>query len=167
MYPFFNKKHKTYKIWIDITCIWLITKWRSSIYPELSFKITIFLYIAWINLTLWLSLLRVNKTKPQYNKMYREQFLRRIFAAGVDSVRPQTIFRSRELVKVVADTEIHVWNGGKRITIDLPARTHVIGFGKGVFGLALEMERILGDHLVSGQINVPVRGSKACQRDTK
>lgn len=89
--------------------------------------------------------------------MSREQFLRRIFAAGVDAVRPNTIFRVREIVKVVADKEILVYNGEKRITIELPTKTHVIGFGKGVYGLALEMERILGDHLVSGQINVPVR----------
>lgn len=88
--------------------------------------------------------------------MSREQLLRRIFAAGVDSVRPQTIFRNREIVKVIKDKEIQVWNGEKRIKINLPARAHVIGFGKGVFGLALEMERLLGEHLVSGQINVPV-----------
>lgn len=88
--------------------------------------------------------------------MSRETLLRRIFAAGVDSVRPQTIFRARDIVKVVDNKEIQVLNGDNRITIDFPARTHVIGFGKGVFGLALEMERILGEHLVSGQINVPV-----------
>lgn len=88
--------------------------------------------------------------------MSRETLLRRIFAAGVDSVHPQTLFKTREIVKVVDDQEIHVFNGHKRIKIPLPVRTHVIGFGKGVFGLALEMERILGRHLVSGQINVPV-----------
>lgn len=88
--------------------------------------------------------------------MSRETFLRRIFAAGVDAVRPQTLFRTREIVKVIEGKEIRVSNGAETIKIDLPVRTHVIGFGKGVFGLALEVERILGDHLVSGQINVPV-----------
>lgn len=74
-------------------------------------------------------------------------------------MRPQTLFRAREIVKVVGDKEIRVSNGAETIKIDLPARTHVIGFGKGVFGIAMELERILGDHLVSGQINVPVGSS--------
>ena len=81
--------------------------------------------------------------------MSREALLRRIFLAGVDSVRPESIFRTREIVKVIENKEIHVNNGDTRIKIELPAKTHVIGFGKGVFGLAQEMERILGDHLVS------------------
>lgn len=91
--------------------------------------------------------------------MSREQLLRRIFSAGVDSVRPRTLFREargREIVKVVNDKEIRICNGVQSISIDLPVRTHVIGFGKGVFGLAVEMEQILGRHLVSGQINIPV-----------
>lgn len=74
-------------------------------------------------------------------------------------MRPQTLFRAREIVKVVGGKEIRVSNGAETIKIDLPARTHVIGFGKGVFGIAMELERILGDHLVSGQINVPVGSS--------
>lgn len=89
-------------------------------------------------------------------KMPRDAILRRIFKAGVDSVRPQSIFRHRDIVRVVDNKEIVVLNGAKRIQIDLPVRTHVVGFGKGVFGMALEMERILGEHLTSGQINVPV-----------
>lgn len=90
--------------------------------------------------------------------MSREHFLRRIFSAGVDSVRPRTLFRHRELVKVVNNNEILIRNDatGREISVELPVRAHVIGFGKGVFGMALEMERVLGEHLVSGQINVPV-----------
>lgn len=103
-----------------------------------------------------IAIYKQNIVETKAAKMSRELFLRRIFLAGVDAVRPQTIFRCNELVQVVNNQTIQVNTPASSITIDLPVRTHVIGFGKGVFGLAVEMERILGHHLMSGQINVPV-----------
>ncbi|CAG9856845.1 unnamed protein product [Phyllotreta striolata] len=75
--------------------------------------------------------------------------LRDIFMESVNSVRPQTLIRKEIRVR---ERTLLVGNR----SYDLKRPCHVVGFGKAVYGMAQELELILGDRLQRGIVNVPV-----------
>uniref|UniRef100_A0A182W7F4 Glycerate kinase n=1 Tax=Anopheles minimus TaxID=112268 RepID=A0A182W7F4_9DIPT len=76
--------------------------------------------------------------------------LRELFSCGVEAVKPKSLFE----VHYKASTEIH-----KSFNHD-HKRYHVIGFGKGVLGMAVQMEKLLGSRLCSGCISIPLGTSE-------
>ncbi|XP_017263479.1 glycerate kinase [Kryptolebias marmoratus] len=86
--------------------------------------------------------------KPAFCKMSMDSRAREVFAAAVEAVQPDTVVRQsveRKDDSVVID--------GHRLA--LKHNLHLVGFGKAVLGMAAEVERIVGDHLVRGVISVP------------
>ncbi|XP_055594088.1 glycerate kinase [Uranotaenia lowii] len=76
----------------------------------------------------------------------RMELLRSLFLKSVESVRPRALFTNYLLRN--PSVKEHLSHTNKRY--------HVVGFGKAVLGIAVEMERVLGDRLVGGFLNVPV-----------
>lgn len=73
---------------------------------------------------------------------------REIFRTAVEAVQPDRVVREsieRKDDSVIID--------GRNFT--LRHNLHLVGFGKAVLGMAAEVERILGDHLVKGVVSVP------------
>ncbi|XP_062551248.1 glycerate kinase-like [Armigeres subalbatus] len=71
--------------------------------------------------------------------------LNTLFNQAVNSVRPKALFETY-LRGDSINNQLHIPN----------KRYHVIGFGKAVLGMAVQIERILGDRLSSGCISIPV-----------
>lgn len=86
--------------------------------------------------------------------------LRKIFQCGVDSVLPKTIFR-RQNFRIVGDQSRHQQVKCKfndidvLVDIDGDKQCHLVGFGKGVFGMADAVSNILDKRLKSGILSVP------------
>lgn len=80
--------------------------------------------------------------------------LRKIFLAGVEAVKPKNIFCNKSQVQFDTRSEIlSVQN------VQIPTEyknVHMVGFGKAVFLMAAEIERLMGSKFASGCINVPV-----------
>ncbi|XP_049538210.1 glycerate kinase [Anopheles darlingi] len=75
--------------------------------------------------------------------------LRDLFASGVESVKPKSLFQhcaARE------DLQQSLTHDGKRY--------HVVGFGKAVLGMAVQIEKQLGPRLCSGCISIPIGTSE-------
>lgn len=72
--------------------------------------------------------------------------LKDIFQCGVDAVKPRSLFQ-QQLVQNIA-LQQSLSHEDKRY--------HVIGFGKAVLGMAVEIEKLLGTRLRSGLISIPV-----------
>ncbi|XP_067443117.1 glycerate kinase [Thunnus thynnus] len=90
----------------------------------------------------------VGRRKPTLCKMSLDSRARKVFAAAVEAVQPDTVVRQsieRKDDSVIID--------GHKFT--LKHNLHLVGFGKAVLGMAAEAERIIGDHLVKGVISVP------------
>lgn len=90
----------------------------------------------------------MGRWKPAFCKMSMDSRAREVFAAAVETVQPDTVVRQS-----VERQEDSVIIDGHRFV--LKHNLHVVGFGKAVLGMAAEVERILGDHLVRGVISVP------------
>lgn len=109
-----------------------------------------------------------------------DNILRTIFLSGVHAVRAKAIFNNNKcfsvahsptnqniVVKVTAaaaaataaddvDNAMSATNGRcSEFHIDASKRCHLVGFGKAVHGMAIEMVRVLGDRLISGILSVP------------
>lgn len=98
-----------------------------------------------------------------------ETILKSVFLRGVDVVRPAAIFNSKcfdvslndanqnIVIKVSSAKSGQEAASGTTeiICIDGSKRCHLVGFGKGVLGLAAEMVRVLGKRLQSGILSVP------------
>ncbi|XP_039439633.1 glycerate kinase isoform X2 [Culex pipiens pallens] len=71
--------------------------------------------------------------------------LKHLFAGAVDAVKPGAMFE-----RYLGDESVlrQLQNADKNY--------HLVGFGKAVLGMAVQMERILGDRLTSGCISIPV-----------
>lgn len=87
--------------------------------------------------------------------------LREIFHGGVNSVLPKTIFR-QENFRIVGDNRRHEHINCKFNDIDVlfdiggdDRQCHLVGFGKGVFGMADAVCDVLGNRLKSGILSVP------------
>ncbi|XP_012286714.1 glycerate kinase [Orussus abietinus] len=78
--------------------------------------------------------------------------LKEMFDAAVEAVLPNRIIKNR--VKVI-ENQLLVDKEAFR----LKGNVYLIGFGKAVMGMAIEMENLLGDKLKKGIVSIP-RGSK-------
>lgn len=76
------------------------------------------------------------------------QDLRDIFLKSVQSVQPQQLIKNE--LKL---TDRHLVVRGESYELRKPC--YVVGFGKAVLGMAIEVERVLGDQLQSGVVAVP------------
>lgn len=74
---------------------------------------------------------------------------RKIYRVSVQAVQPSELIRNS--VRIQSNV-IEVQ--GKSYPIDRNA--YVVGFGKAVLGMAVTLEYLLQDHLISGIISVPV-----------
>ncbi|XP_026203419.1 glycerate kinase [Anabas testudineus] len=90
----------------------------------------------------------VGRKKQTFCKMSIDSRARKVFAAAVEAVQPDTVVRQS-----VERKEDSVIIDGHKFT--LKHNLHLVGFGKAVLGMAAEAERIIGDHLVKGIISVP------------
>lgn len=87
--------------------------------------------------------------------------LPKIFRCGVNSVLPKTIFRP-ENFQIIGDNSRHEQVKCKFNDVDGLVdivgggrQCHLVGFGKGVFGMADAVSTLLGDRLKSGILSVP------------
>lgn len=71
--------------------------------------------------------------------------LKALFLGAVNSVKPKALFESFLRDDSIKE-QLHI--PGKRY--------HVVGFGKAVLGMAVQIERILGERLASGCISIPI-----------
>ncbi|XP_031699660.1 glycerate kinase [Anarrhichthys ocellatus] len=93
-------------------------------------------------------LVHVSRRKPMLCKMSMDSRARKVFAAAVEAVQPDTVVRQS-----IERKEDSVIISGHKFTLE--HNLHLVGFGKAVLGMAAEAERIMGDHLVKGVISVP------------
>uniref|UniRef100_A0A7G3ANT5 Glycerate kinase n=1 Tax=Lutzomyia longipalpis TaxID=7200 RepID=A0A7G3ANT5_LUTLO len=90
-----------------------------------------------------------------------ETVLKNIFLQSVESVRMKNLFQNQKCLQVnhTSGRLIVEINAGRCTTphrVDITGkRCHLVGFGKAVYGMAAEVEAILGTHLVSGILSVP------------
>lgn len=90
--------------------------------------------------------------------MLPESILIDLFSCGVSAVQPKNLFRTENVtINAMASTIVCNFNG-KQVTIDISGnkRCHLVGFGKGVYGMANELTKLLGDRLKSGILSVPL-----------
>lgn len=80
-----------------------------------------------------------------------------LFLCGVSAVQPKNIFRSENVSINSVESKIVCNFNGKQVAIDISGdkRCHLVGFGKGVYGMANELSKLLGKRLESGIISVP------------
>ncbi|XP_058819053.1 glycerate kinase [Topomyia yanbarensis] len=80
--------------------------------------------------------------------------LNALFLAAVDAVKPKALF------------ENYLKNSEVSKQLQIPnKRYHLVGFGKAVLGMAVQMEHVLGDRLQSGCISIPVGTLERFKRD--
>lgn len=86
--------------------------------------------------------------------------LRTIFHRAVDSVRPKTLFAVNKSIQLLENRSVLLVGDhqhSEQQEIDLTGRQcHLVGFGKAVLGMAVQVEQLLGDRLVSGILSVPL-----------
>lgn len=86
-----------------------------------------------------------------------EQLLRKAFVNSVQSVKPKSLFRENGCVEIVSlpnALKITDINGSEIIDIG-DKQCHLVGFGKAVLGMAVEIEKFLGGKLKSGILSIP------------
>ncbi|XP_026162209.1 glycerate kinase isoform X2 [Mastacembelus armatus] len=88
------------------------------------------------------------RTKTTLCKMSMDSRARKVFAAALKAVQPHTVVQQN----VERKDDAIIIDGHK---FTLQHNLHLVGFGKAVLGMAAEVERIMGDHLVKGVISVP------------
>ncbi|KAJ8931308.1 hypothetical protein NQ314_015810 [Rhamnusium bicolor] len=74
--------------------------------------------------------------------------LKGIFLKSVEAVQPQRLIRNKVRLR-----DCHLTVGGDTYVLNKPC--YVVGFGKAVLGMAIEIENVLGDHLERGIVTVP------------
>lgn len=92
-----------------------------------------------------------------YNRWQHLQNLKNIFLKSVESVRPHN------LLSALNNYNLEPRSEGNRVFIQLQAkrvditnkRCHAVGFGKAVLGMAVELEKALGDALKQGILSIP------------
>lgn len=87
-----------------------------------------------------------------------ENVLKLSFINGVNGVKPAAIFV--KCFKEISPNVIKVNSNNNSTTEELlldisNKQCHLVGFGKAVLGMAVEIERVLGKRLVSGILSVP------------
>lgn len=92
------------------------------------------------------------KVISSYDKKAREIFLK-----GVNAVKPKTIFQENKCFVVTEQNHLQIVDKKNSINIDINNKyCHLVGFGKAVLGMAVQVEKALGKRLVSGIISVPI-----------
>lgn len=90
-----------------------------------------------------------------------ELIAKNIFNASVNAVKPKNLFTNLLTRKVLYDgREILTIQGNTKLDsleIDITEKQcHLVGFGKGVFGMGIQIEKALNSKLVSGILSVPI-----------
>ncbi|XP_011310895.1 glycerate kinase-like [Fopius arisanus] len=85
------------------------------------------------------------------NHLEMKKDLKEIFFAGLNSVKPHVLIQNKIRV---SGNNLLVENK----TYALGTNVYLIGFGKAVMGMAIEMEKLLGKRITKGIISIP-RGS--------
>ncbi|XP_061399492.1 glycerate kinase-like [Musca vetustissima] len=96
-----------------------------------------------------------------YNRWQHLQNLKTIFLKSVESVRPHNLLSSRNNYNLEPRSEgdrTIIQLQGKRVDIT-HKQCHAVGFGKAVLGMAVELEKALGDTLKQGILSIP-KGSQ-------
>lgn len=92
------------------------------------------------------------KVRPSFDEKAREIFLK-----GVNAVKPKTIFQENKCFVVTEKNHLQITDKKSSIIIDINDKNcHLVGFGKAVLGMAIQVEKALGERLVSGIISVPI-----------
>ncbi|CAH0559926.1 unnamed protein product [Brassicogethes aeneus] len=95
-----------------------------------------------------------NQIRTMHNEILRE-----IFQESVNSVQPQTLIKNKVLVH-----ESHLSIDSETHPISKPC--YIVGFGKAVVGMAVQLEKALGSKLEMGIVTVP-KGIFECFKDNK
>ncbi|XP_056634963.1 glycerate kinase isoform X1 [Diorhabda sublineata] len=77
------------------------------------------------------------------------QVLREIFHKSIEVIQPQRLIKNE--VKLC---QHHLTVRDQTYELNKPC--YIVGFGKAVYGMAVELEQVLGQHLKRGIVNVPV-----------
>lgn len=109
-----------------------------------------------LNQTNCIFLLKQNMSELKVIKNF-DKMAREIFLKGVNAVKPKTIFQENKCFVVTEKNHLKITDKKNSITIDLNEKNcHLVGFGKAVLGMAVQVEKALGKRLVSGIISVPI-----------
>ncbi|XP_055840163.1 glycerate kinase [Episyrphus balteatus] len=94
--------------------------------------------------------------------------LRKIFIKSVESVRPANLFdRTKYALQPKLDENKRVVIKIQGKTFDISRkRCHVVGFGKAVLGMAVQLEKSLEKRLVSGVLSIPLGTLKQFKDDS-
>lgn len=105
----------------------------------------------------------ITETFTKHNQMsipvYLRNFdnLRKIFISGVQAVHPLSLLNNNKNLKVCKLNENREILKIRDDVFDLTGKKcHLIGFGKAVLGMAVQIEKILDDRLQSGILSVPI-----------
>lgn len=79
---------------------------------------------------------------------------RKIFLAGVEAVKPKNIFSNHSQFKFDKISEVLTIQNVEFPTAN--KSVHMVGFGKAVFLMAAEIEKLLSSKLSSGLVNIPL-----------
>lgn len=111
------------------------------------------------------NIIRLKMSKPS-SCIDTQSVLNRIFLSGVDAVRAKTIFNGqRKFIQLIEtgnnkQTKLRIVLDDscnqKYIDVEEDKQWHLVGFGKAVFGMAVEIDKVLGERLVSGILSVPL-----------
>ncbi|XP_055920243.1 glycerate kinase [Eupeodes corollae] len=95
------------------------------------------------------------------------QNLKRIFFKSVESVRPANLFdRNKYALQPKLDDNKRVVIRIQSKTFDITRkRCHVVGFGKAVLGMAVQLEKSLDKRLVSGILSIPIGTQEQFKED--
>lgn len=89
------------------------------------------------------------------NTIYKDQLIS-IFRKSVESVKPKTLFQSSKCMKLINSHVLEISDGASSEIINIADKQcHLVGFGKAVLGMSIQIERIFGDRLKSAIISVP------------
>ncbi|XP_061583337.1 glycerate kinase [Cololabis saira] len=102
----------------------------------------------------------LSRLKPALCKMSMDSRAREVFSTAVEAVQPDTVVK--QSIERKEDTVII---DGRKFT--LKHNLHMVGFGKAVLGMAAQVEKIMGDHLVKGIISVPNGIQQTLQQNGK
>lgn len=124
-----------------------------------------FLITKCFNQTNCIFLLKRNMSELKIIKNV-DKLAREIFLKGVNAVKPKTIFQENKCFVVTEKNHLQITDKKNSITIDLNEKNcHLVGFGKAVLGMALQVEKALCKRLVSGIISVPIGSQEKFNED--
>lgn len=104
-----------------------------------------------ITTTLRLSAANCNKMSTDH-----QQILRSVFLHSVQSVQPKSLFSATQKCLQISNNTLHVNDVKSQHRISIAGkRCHLVGFGKAVLGMAVQIEQLFGVRLNSGILSVP------------